>query len=131
MSVAEAGGDRVTWTYDNINQLINEHRSGSVSYNTSFTWDPLGNRLALNEAGQRTTSAYDAANQLKFADDASGRSTYTFDADGNQQIVLAPNGDLTTYAWDYENQLLLVQESDGSRATMSYNADFRRVQKLG
>jgi hypothetical protein len=31
------------------------------------------------------------------------RATYTFDANGNQQIVRNPDGTRTTTTWDFEN----------------------------
>jgi YD repeat-containing protein len=75
------------------------------------------------------TGWYDAANQLKTSKAAGGTTTYTFDSNGNQQVVREPGGNRTTYTWDYENQNRLVRLPDGSRVTMSYNADFRRTRK--
>ena len=43
--VVESTGNRVTWTYDNTYQLKNEQRSGSNSYNITYTYDAVGNRL--------------------------------------------------------------------------------------
>ena len=77
----------------------------------------------------RTTSTYDVANQLNTSVAAAGTTTYTFDADGNQQLVLAPNGDLTTTTWNYENQPTKIAFPAGTRATYTYNADNRRVRK--
>jgi len=72
---------------------------------------------------------YDAANQIDYSVETAGRTTYTFDGDGNQQIVLEPSGDRTTTSWDYENQPTVYHNPDNSRVTMSYNADNRRVKK--
>ena len=90
-------------------------------------YDNRGNRILKNLDGQRTTSSYDAANQLAWSQDASGRTTYTFDADGNQQVVLSPSGDRVTNLWDYENKLVGVQHPAGSRETMAYDPDGKRV----
>ena len=43
--------------------------------------------------------------------------------------VLQPSASRTTYGWDYENETTLVRLPTGSRVTMAYNADFRRVRK--
>ena len=99
------------------NQVAREH-----------TWyDNRGNRTLKNLDGQRTTSTYDDANQLQWSQDASGRTTYTFDADGNQHVVLSPSGDRVTNLWDYENRLIGVLHPDGSRETMDYDPDGKRV----
>ena len=42
--VVESSGNRVTWSYDKTYQLTNEQRSGSNSYNITYTYDPVGNR---------------------------------------------------------------------------------------
>jgi len=60
---------------------------------------------------------------------AAGRATYTFDANGNQQIVREPAGARTTTTWNYENQPTLFRMPDGSRVTMTYNANNRRVDR--
>jgi RHS repeat-associated protein len=83
------------------------------------------------ENGARTTGVFDAASQIRYTQDGSGRTTYTFDANGNQQSALEPNGDRTTYSWDCENQNTLVRLADGSGVTMTYNHDFRRVRNDG
>jgi YD repeat-containing protein len=130
LCVLEDTGVRTTWTYDATNQLVNEHRTaaGQAGYNTTFVYDPVGNRLTKNAAGALTTAIYDAANQLQISIDTTGTTTFIFDASGNQQIVSAQAG-RTTNTWDYENQLIRVQLPNGSRVTMAYNADFLRVRK--
>ena len=129
-SVLEANDDRVTWTYDATYQLTNEQRSGVNAYHSTFVYDPGGNRLMKNEDGALTTYTCDTANQLQTSQDASGVTTYTFDANGNQQIVEAPGGASTTDVWNYENQTTCVELLGGERVTIAYNADNRRVRKV-
>jgi WD40 repeat protein len=59
-----------------------------------------------------------------------GATTYSFDSDGNQQIVHDPTGDRTTHVWDYENKSTLTLLPDGSRVTMAFNPDGIRVRKM-
>jgi YD repeat-containing protein len=68
----ESGGDRVTWTYDATDRLTREQRSGPSAYDTTYTYDPLGNRLVKDASGALTTSTYDLANQLVTSQDANG-----------------------------------------------------------
>ncbi|QDT31466.1 RHS repeat domain-containing protein [Thalassoglobus polymorphus] len=124
----EADGSRVTWSYDAKNQITEDYRTGTVPYRNTFMYDPAGNRLLKNESGARTTYSYDAANQLSNSVDANGTTTYTFDADGNQQLVQAPDNDRTTTTWDYENKTTLVELPSGIRNTMSYEPDGLRVK---
>ena len=126
LGVTEATGQKTTWTYDDTYQLVNENRSGTGGFNLTYVYDSVGNRLVKYEAGALTTSTYDAANQLQTAVDATGTTTFVFDAAGNQQVDQGPSG-ATTYVWNYENQMTGVVKPDGSRVTMAYNANFRRV----
>ena len=127
--IEDSGTARVTWIYDDQNQLLGENRTGTNAYRNTFTYDSAGNRTLKNAGGTRTTSSYDAANQLTYAQAAAGRTTYVFDPAGNQQLELTPAGARTSTTWNYENQPSLYQLSSGSRVTMSYNADNRRTQK--
>ena len=127
VAVGEANGDRVTWTYDDSNQLTSEHRSGASAYRNTFVYDPVGNRLVLNEDGIRTTTVFDGASQIEYSESAAGRTTYTFDTDGNQQIVEQPDNNRTTSVWDYENRMTSVILSDKTRSTMTYQPNNLRV----
>jgi uncharacterized protein RhaS with RHS repeats len=51
------------------------------------------------------------------------RTTYVYDANGNQRIVLEPSGARTTHTWDYENKQILVVQPGGTRVTCSYAPD--------
>ena len=84
-----------------------------------------------NANGSLTTSTYDEADQLSTNQDSGGTTTYTFDANGNQQVALDPAGDRTTWTWDFDNQNTLVQIPDNTIVEMTYNADNRRVKKVG
>jgi len=94
-TVVEATNDRVTWSYDNAYQLKNEHRSGVTSYNITYTYDSVGNRLSVINGGARTTSSYDIANELKKNQSVGGVTTYTYDANGNQLTTVTPSSQRT------------------------------------
>lgn len=128
-AVLEADGSHVTWSYDDTYQLTGEHRTGTVPYRNTFTYDPAGNRTLKNEDGQRTTYAYDAANQLTTSQSTAGTTMYVFDADGNLQLVVEPIGDRTTYGWDSENQNTRVEQPGGEIVTATYNGELRRIAK--
>jgi hypothetical protein len=64
-----------------------------------------------------------------YGQDSTGRTTYTFDAAGNQAVEWPPTGHRTTVTWNYENQPTLYQKPLGARVTCLYNADNRRVEE--
>ena len=122
-SVLESGGDRVTWTYDAANRLTRERRSGASAYDTTYTYDALGNRLVKEASGARTTSTYDLANQLQTSEDSSGVTTYAYDSAGNLNVVEQPSGELTTSVWDDQNRQTNVLSPDGAITTCTYRFD--------
>jgi len=60
LAVAEANGDLATWSYDETYQLTRERRSGANAYDTTYTYDGVGNRLTKVESGAITTYSCDA-----------------------------------------------------------------------
>ena len=127
--VDEGGGNTVDWKYDDTDRLINEKRSGTGSFNTTYTYDAVGNRLVERQGAARTTSTYDAANQLETSVDGTGTTTYTYDDAGNLSVASAPGGSRTTYSWDDENRNTRIALPDSSLVTMSYRFDGLRYEK--
>jgi len=130
VGATEVDGSLVTWSYDNTYQLIGEQRtdaggSTTLTYNTTYTYDAVGNRLVKWDSGALTTSTYDVANQLQTSVSSAGVTTYTFDLTGNQQIVATPSG-ITTTTWDNENRQTHVTRPAGAANSFSYNADGQR-----
>jgi RHS repeat-associated protein len=129
LHVVESTGNRVTWTYDKTYQLRNEQRSGSNGYNITYTYDPVGNRLVEINGGARTTSTFDAANQLAKTHTVGGVTTYTSDAAGNLLTARNPSNQRTTNTWEHENRLTRVLLPSSVPNTFVYNGDGQRVQK--
>jgi len=127
VGVTEANGDIVTYSYDNAYQLTREQRSGANTYDITYSYDPVGNRLSKIERGVTTTYTYDAANQIETETTPSQITTFTFDANGNTQVENA-GGQLTTYSWDIENMCVGIALPSGTLNTFAYDADLKRRQ---
>jgi len=128
LRVAESSGDRVTWTYDENNRLISEHRTGTQPYRITHTYDLADNRTVKADTSDRTTFSYNAGNELETSVDANGTTTYTYDADGNQATRTEPNGDITTNVWDSLNRLSSVILPAGATHTFLYAPTGLRVK---
>ncbi len=129
VSIIEADNSRTTYSYDATNQLTSTHRTGTTSYSATFTYDVSGNRIKNEKDTVLTRFEYDVANQLTVQIDAAGRTTYTFDAAGNQQVVLEPSMNRTTTTWNYENQPTVYEAPTNALVTMTYNPENRRTSK--
>ena len=124
-AVHENNGDRVTWSYEEPNQLTREQRSGDNAYDITYTYDEVGNRLTKVDSGATTTYSYDTANELETGVTTAKRITYSYDANGNTAVI-NDDGSRTTYSWDIENRMTVVQLAAGGRTTATYDGDGRR-----
>ena len=121
---------RTTFSYDNTYQLTSEHRTGTSPFAITHTYDALGNRLEEHHStGGRTTSTYDAANQLDTSEVSSGTTTYTYDAVGNLTVTQTPSNQRTTNTWDCEGRLTRAALADSALLTFQYDSGGKRVQK--
>jgi len=119
LSVAEADGRALNYTYDALYRLTGEAISGdTIAANNgaiNYTYDAAGNRLTRTSAVgviPTTTSTYDANDRL--AADA-------YDPNGN---TTASGGN--AYQYDSENRLTSL---NGVAATFVYDGDGNRVAK--
>lgn len=127
LTVLELDGTHVTFGYDASYQLINEQRSGTYAYNTTYLYDGLGNRLQKIDSGLVTTGTFNAANEIVLLQPPSeAPTTSSWDANGNL-VVENTGGTLTSYSWDPENRLLGVAGS--TNETYQYSQDGLRKSK--
>ncbi|MGL4464394.1 MAG: hypothetical protein ACRDD1_11235 [Planctomycetia bacterium] len=64
---------------------------------------------------------------MEISFDVATRTTFAFDAAGNQRTETA-DGARTTYVWDYENRMTALVPPTGTRSTYAYDPDGLRVQ---
>lgn len=108
------------YAYDPAGRLL-EHCPGvgscaGAASKTAYTYDPVGNRLSMAQAGAVTRYAYDAADQLTSVTTPSGTATaYTYDTDGNQLTAGAD-----TFTYDLADRM--TSATVGGKAT-SYTYD--------
>jgi RHS repeat-associated protein len=104
----EADGSVTLWAYDDDYRLTHEQHYGSSSWDTSFTYDAVGNRLTMTQTSGSTSAL----------------TSYTYRPNGLDQLasVTLPNGSTRSYSYDTRGNLL----SDGV-ATYSYDAANRLI----
>ncbi|KRT69831.1 MAG: YD repeat-containing protein [candidate division NC10 bacterium CSP1-5] len=112
-----------SFLHDPLNRLTQATHPQPANPAESFTYDPVGNRANSHlAAGQ----VYDAANRLL----QDSNFTYTYDENGNLTSKTSKaNGEVTTYTYDAENQLIRV-ERPGVVAEYRYDALGRRIEKV-
>jgi RHS repeat-associated protein len=128
LTVVEIDATRVTFGYDASYQLVNEQRSGTNAYNTTYAYDAVGNRTLKNDSGALTNYAYNAANEQILLTPPTGLpTTSSYDTNGNLTHENT-GGALTTYSWDSENRLTQVVVTGTNSRIYTYSADGHRQQ---
>lgn len=103
-----------------LEQLTN---GGSAGAPESYSYDANGNRISSHLSSSHT---HDAANRLLEDETFS----YTYDANGNLSSRLRKsNNETTTYNWNIQNQLILIDFPDATNATYRYDGLGRRIEK--
>jgi RHS repeat-associated protein len=101
--------------------------SSDTNVTTRFTYDLLGNRLAVKDPeGYEFTAAYDLQNRLVKKKDAEGYEwEYSYDPMGNLLAELNPRGYAETYAYSPANRLQSVTNPEGHVQSLAYNKNGR------
>src|SRR3989339_2054628 len=110
---------------NNAYQLINESRTGSASYQLSWTYDEVGNRLTQTKNGVITSYTSNDANQLISEICGLTSTAYTYDPNGNLTAKTDSTG-TTTWAYDYENKQISYADML-NKGFYGYDATGRRI----
>jgi len=110
-----------TFTYDGLQRL---KTGGTAAVTETYDYDAVGNRTT---SFLSTAHTYDDVNRLT-ADD---QFTYTYDVNGNLETKtsIAVPTDVTTYYWDFQDQLTQIDFPGGTSATYNYDGLGRRIEK--
>jgi RHS repeat-associated protein len=117
LGVPGPGGSVVStsYGYDRLSQLTSVTPPGTA---TSYTYDPVGNRLTMVR-GSSTGYTYDRADRILTA----GATSYTLNANGN---TTARGSD--SFGYDQANRLVSATIS-GATSTYVYDGDGKRASK--
>lgn len=117
------------YTYDEINQLLSEARSG---YSASYTYDDNGNRLSKTLNGVTETYTVDSGDKL--TEIKIGTTTikdFDYDAAGRRTSVYEPASNSTTsYVYDYESRITSISRTGITTNSFTYNGLDTRVSKV-
>jgi YD repeat-containing protein len=131
-SLVLPNGITVTYSYDEASRLIGQSYTGPTGPlgDLTYQYDATGHRMGTGGSFARTaipatvpSAAYDPSNaQLAF-----GPVTQTFDPNGNLLTQTDASG-TTTYMWDARNRLASIN-GPAVAASFGYDAVGRRISK--
>ena len=112
-------------TYDGLNQLTGEVRTGPVPFLHSYTYDHNGNRLTKTVNGSLLQSfTYDAHDKLT----GGINEGESYDANGNL-LAQTLNGQTTRFAWDDADRLTSQTFPDGHAGSYTCTGLGMRLRK--
>ena len=119
-SVVNARGHTTAYSYDAAGERtgIGYADGSSVTY----TYFPNGPRHTMTDATGTTTYQYDADNRPLSIAQPAGTVAYSYDAAGNRATLGLPGGKTATYRYDADNRLTGVTDWRGGVTTYGYDA---------
>jgi len=126
-------GNRTDYSFDQTNRLTDLHHEavGGTRTDMSFHFEDGMNSFGVeNEKGNYTDFAFDGQNRITTIKKYSGaldastvlsKATTTYNWQGSVQSHTAPNGNTTTYLYDYLGRLIKVTNPDGTYRTTTYD----------
>jgi RHS repeat-associated protein len=134
VSVNEAGGVTMAYTYDSMGNLTGQSGSGATAATASrsFTYDTAANMLTAATTNTAATGQPSNATSETFtwndrglpltAVGTAGSTTYTWNGDGQQATVNTGASLTTSYGYDSAGRLhTLSDPASGATLTYSYN----------
>ncbi len=132
LTSADPDGVTTTRTYTPAGQSATVSYSGSSAHSVSYTYDANGDRTAMTDASGTSSYGYDAFGQLTSDANGAGQTTgYGYDADGDVTSVTYPlpaaaswpTSDSVTYAFDHADRLTSVTDFNGNQIAIGDTAD--------
>ena len=133
-SLSYPNGTNTSYTYDAASRLTRILHDGptSVIEDLTYSYDAAGNRIRIGRLGPEASlpeavqAAYDAANeQIQFN---AGTPNLVYDANGSLVSQTDASG-TTTYTWDARNRLAGISGPDVN-ASFAYDSFGRRISKI-
>lgn len=114
-----------TYTYDSARRMLSQLPASGVGI--SYTWDAMDRMTSRTAAGVTETYAYDEGSygrgRLTHFDDASGRSTFTYGADGQIVQQTTHNGAYTVnWSYDAAGRVSSMTYPNGVQVSVSYDS---------
>jgi len=125
-SVTDFNGATTSYVYDALNRLSTITPDPRLAQPTiRFTFTPSGQRATMMDASGTTTYDYDAQDRLTSKATPQGTLSYTYDANGNVLTLRSSNanGVAVDYTYDALNRLATVTDTRLAAGLTTYQYD--------
>jgi RHS repeat-associated protein len=132
-SMSRSGGayttaDVISYSYNDRSELVGASSNMDAIYSYSYSYDPIGNRVAASEAGVPWTYTTNSLNQYTSATESNVQLDFAYDLDGSMTCRPVDGTSGWTQVWNGENRMVETFKG-GDRLTFKYGTMGRRVEK--
>jgi len=117
----------ISYAYDDAGRMTGvDYPTGT---DTSFAYDYAGRRIQMTDATGTTSWTYDAASQLTLQETPEGEISYAYDDAGRRTLMDVDGVGETTYAYDDAGRLVSLENPFEEVTTFAYDAGGRVTQR--
>ncbi len=117
-------GTTLTPAFDDASQLVRLRYSTAGSTDTTYTYDALGQPLTMTDATGTSSFAYDAIGRLTSESNGAGASTgYGYDNVGQLTSITYPGARSVNYAYDEAGQLASLTDWSNKTTTFGWTTN--------
>ena len=117
-------GTTATNAYTLDGQLKDVHYSQPGSTDTGYAYTVSGQRKTMTDASGTTSYVYDAAGRATSVTDGAGKTVgYGYDGDGNVTTLTYPSGQQVNYEFNLAGRMTSMTDWDGNTTTFGWNSN--------
>jgi RHS repeat-associated protein len=128
----DPNGVTSTWTYTPLGLAASLHYSGSAAHSVTYSYDADGNKTGTTDASGTSSYSYDAFDELTSATNGAGQAVgYGYNLDGKVNSLTYPlpatatwaTTDTVSYGYNHANVLGSMTDFAGNKLSISNTAD--------
>jgi RHS repeat-associated protein len=117
----KSDGNKIEYDYDLLNNLLTKSFDG-VERAVVYAYDALGRRLNMADASGTTSYTYDAAGRLATVTSGDGKTlSYYYDDYARMSAVEYPDARIVAYEYDLADRLIKVSDSVNGETLYTYD----------
>ena len=125
-------GSTITYAFDADNRVTSATPSGTGSTATSWVYGADGERTSMKDATGTTSYTYDADGQVLTVKNGAAQTVkYAYDKTGDVTTLTYPSTKAVTYAFDKAEEMTSVTDWSGNKTSFTWSADGMRASQVG
>jgi RHS repeat-associated protein len=128
----KADGSYITMAYDADSRLTSSKPSAAHSVTTTYLYGANGERKSVHDASGATSYSYDAVGQVRAVKNGDAQLVkYSYDKAGHILTITYPTGGIVTYAYDRAGEMTSVKDWNSNTTTFTWTPDGKLSTQVG